>query len=614
MEKLLKTFKKRIVLVVALVFVALGSTYIAVQAITADDGTFELTILHLNDHHSHLDSQAFDLRLPFDPELEDPVVRLRLGGMSFIHSLIEEHRTDNSLLLVSGELNGTLFYSMFGRGEADFAVFNVLSPDAYMPGNHEFNEGDEHFANLMELAEFPILSGNIVPTELSPLYGVLGDKPYVIKEIDGHQIAIIGVLKIEKTVRSSMISEYVDFIDELEFVQYQVEHLTEQGINKIIVLSHLGYEFDILLAETVPNIDIIAGGDTHDLLDSTGEMYELQLPVNGEFPTIIEGPDGQNVFIIQSWELSKGLGVLNVTFDRDGRIIDAHGKTILPVGAPYLVRDEEDQWVYAEDDTLEAILYTIDRFEVLVHGVKSYTVDEIINPMIDIIEETMMERIGTISITLPNDRIPEPFEVGETPNGSFAAQIVADAFLFYAPFADMAIQNAGGIRAPLMEGDFTMADALTVLPFANTIAIITLPGSEIVAVLDEAIRFSQGIAQSTGAFPYASALRFEVYLNAPEGVQSAFNVEVLNRETGEWSPIDPYKYYTVVTNSFTVMGRDNYLAFERAIENDPESMINLHVQYAVPLIDFIQSLDAEGKSVEFNPENFSIRSVREWQN
>jgi len=600
------------VLALVIAFAVTSGLGVPVRAET-NDGFFELTILHINDHHSHLDSQVFDLRLPFDPDLENPVVRLRLGGMSFIHSLIEEHRDENSLFLSSGELHGTLFYSMFGRGEADFKVFNVLNPDAYMPGNHEFNEGDEHFAYLMGLAEFPILSGNIVPTEMSPLYGILGDKPYIIKEVGGHQIAVIGVLKIEKTVRSSMISEYVDFIDEIEFVQSQVEHLTEQGINKIIVLSHLGYEFDIELAQSVAGINVIAGGDTHNLLDSTGEMETLQLPVGGGFPTVVEAPDGRNVYIIQAWEYSKGLGILNVTFDQNGDIVEASGRTILPVGGPFLVRDEENQWVPAEDETLDAIMDAIDSFEVLVHGVNSAAIDEIIDPMIEIIEQTMMERIGSIAVTLPNDRVPEPFEVGETPNGSFAAQIVADSFLKYVPFADIAIQNAGGVRTPLMEGDFTMADVLTILPFANTIAIITLPGSEIIAVLDEAIRFSQGIAQSTGAFPYASALRFDVYLDAPEGVRSAFNVEVMNRETGEWAPIDPDKYYTVVTNSFTVMGRDNYLAFERAIYNDPQSMINLHVQYAVPLIELIRSLEAEGRMVEFDVENFSIRSVREWR-
>ena len=576
------------------------------------DGDFELTILHINDHHSNLDSQSFELSLPYDPAQDNALVRLQLGGMSFIQSLLDEYRGDNALFLSSGEVNGTLFYSMFGRGDADFEVFNVLNPDAYMPGNHEFDEGDGNLARLIDMAEFTILSGNIVPTERSPLYGKLGSSPYIIKQVNGQDIAVIGVLKIEKTMRSSMVSEDVDFIDEFEFVESMVREVSDQGVNKVIILSHLGYEFDAELAANISGIDVIVGGDTHNLLDSTGEMRELQLPVSGEYPTIVKNPENKNVYIVQAWEYAKGFGVLNVKFDKDGEVIETSGKTILPVGGPYLVQNDDNQWEEAANETLTAIIAAIENSEILVEGKKSNTIDGIIDPMKAEIERSMTAKIGTVSQNLPFDRIPTPFEAGEEPNGSFVAQVVADAFLNYAPAADMAIQNAGGVRAPLMEGDLTMGDAMTILPFSNTIAIIRIPGSEVVAVLDEAIKYSQGISQSTGAFPYASHLRYDVYLNAPENVQSAYNLEVRDRVTGEWHPIDLDKEYTIVTNSFTVLGRDNYLAFERAISNDPDVMTDLNIAYAVPLIDYVQGLEAEGSAIVFDRENYCVKSAKEY--
>lgn len=179
---------------------------------------FDLTILHLNDHHSHLESQTFDLNLDYDDTQEGEKVRMKLGGMSYISSLINENKNDHSLYLQSGELNGTIYFSLY-KGETDIKVLNALQPDAYVVGNHEFDEGDKRLAELYDMATFPILSGNIKPNVKSPLYGKL-DKPYMIKEVNGEKVAIIGVIKIEKTKGSSLVSDDVDFINEIEFVTH----------------------------------------------------------------------------------------------------------------------------------------------------------------------------------------------------------------------------------------------------------------------------------------------------------------------------------------------------------------------------------------------------------
>lgn len=81
---------------------------------------------------------------------------------------MNEHKNDHSFYLQSGELNGTLYFSLY-KGETDMKVLNALQPDAYMVGNHEFDEGDKHLAKLYDMATFPILSGNINPNKKSPL-------------------------------------------------------------------------------------------------------------------------------------------------------------------------------------------------------------------------------------------------------------------------------------------------------------------------------------------------------------------------------------------------------------------------------------------------------------
>ncbi|MGE7828743.1 5'-nucleotidase C-terminal domain-containing protein [Paenibacillus sp. NPDC093718] len=572
--------------------------------------SMDLTILHINDHHSHLDPQTFDLSLNYDDTQEGEKVRLQLGGMPYISSLIHEHRNDHSLLLQSGELNGTLYYSLF-KGETDMKVVNALQPDAYMVGNHEFDEGDQHFADLYKTATFPILAGNITPTEQSPLYGHL-DKPYLIKEVNGEHIAIIGVIKIEKTKESSLISDDVEFIDEIEFVKSTVEEVKRQGINKIIVLSHLGYDFDQLLAAETSDVDLIVGGDTHNLLDSSGEATALGLPVTGEYPTVVQNADGKDTYIVQAWEYAKALGKIDLKFDAQGEIISATGKPFIPVGEPYQI-NENGQWVDANKTTLAKIKEAINNNSVLVEGQIDQAIEEIITPYRDEVKAEMETVIGSIKETLSNERIPKPFADSKDANGSFAAQVVADSFLYGLPHADVAIQNAGGVRANFMQGDFTMADAYTMLPFSNTITTLKITGGEIRDVLDDAIRYSQGITQSTGAFPYSSHLRYDVYLNAGEGVKSAYNIEVKDRKTGKWSPLDMDKTYVVVTNSFTALGKDGYTTFEKAIQRDPEVKVETYIQYAVPLVELFTEQLNSGEVVKPGVDSYSLKSVKEWR-
>ena len=571
---------------------------------------FDLTILHINDHHSHLDPQTFDLNVNYDDTQEGEKVRLQLGGMSYISSLIHEHRNDRSLLLQSGELNGTLYYSLY-KGETDIKAVNALQPDAYMVGNHEFDEGDQHFADLYQSAQFPILAGNIKPTAKSPLYGKL-DKPYLIKEINGEQIAIIGVIKIEKTKESSLISDDVEFIDEIEFVKSTVEEVKGQGINKIIVLSHLGYDFDRLLAAETNDVDLIVGGDTHNLLDSSGEAAALGLPVTGDYPTVVPNADGKDTYIVQAWEYAKAMGRIDLKFDAQGEIISAAGNPIIPVGGPYQV-NKDGQWVEADPTALANIKKAIANNGVLVEGQADPAMEEIIAPYREALEAEMENVIGSITETLSNERIPKPFTEPKDANGSFAAQVVADSFLFSLPHADVAIQNAGGVRTSFTQGDFTMADAYTMLPFSNTITTLEITGEEISNVLDEAIRYSQGITQSTGAFPYSSHLRYDVYLNAPEGVKSAYNIEVKNRKTGNWSPIDMNKTYVVATNSFTALGKDGYVTFEKAVQKNPNVKVETYIQYTVPLVELFTEHLNNGEVAKPNVDSYSIKSVKVWK-
>ncbi|MCK5826980.1 metallophosphoesterase, partial [Candidatus Bipolaricaulota bacterium] len=209
----------------------------------------ELTILHTNDMHSHYDS--------FEPWGE-PLQ----GGTARLATAIETVRDEagHVLLLDAGDqFQGTLYFTV-GGAHVVADVMNELGYDAMVIGNHEFDSGPAELARFIDLAEFPILSAN-VDAMADPN---LADEilPFELFFFDGEPLAVIGFTTEHTTIASSP-GPNIQFLDVITTAQEMTEALEESGINRIIALTHLGYERDLELAESVHGIDIIIGGHTH---------------------------------------------------------------------------------------------------------------------------------------------------------------------------------------------------------------------------------------------------------------------------------------------------------------------------------------------------------------
>ena len=153
-------------------------------------------------------------------------------------------------------------------------------------------------------------------SELGPLFNnsiggtnELGEIfPAIIKEVDGEEVGIIG-LTTEDTVFLANPGDDIEFENAIEKANETIDMLEAQGVDKIIALSHLGYQPDLVFAEKVDGIDVIVGGHSHTKLDSP-------VVVEKEEPTLI----------VQANEYLKYLGVLDVTFDENGVIANYTGE------------------------------------------------------------------------------------------------------------------------------------------------------------------------------------------------------------------------------------------------------------------------------------------------
>ncbi|WP_404359322.1 5'-nucleotidase C-terminal domain-containing protein [Methylotuvimicrobium sp. KM1] len=598
---------------------------IAKGTLLDNDGPLTINILHINDHHSHLQPDAGRLNLGTSGGAFD----ISFGGFPRVTAKIKalENQLDNIVKVHAGDaITGTLYYTLF-KGQADADLINTACFDIFALGNHEFDDGDAALAQFLDWlnsdpnCDTATVAANVVPALGTPLAANARNdyiEPYVIKEFDGQQVGFIGIDIAQKTQVSSQPFESTVFLDEVETAQYYVDELKAKGIENIVLVTHYGYQNDINLANQISGVDAIIGGDSHALL---GDLSAFGLASSGPYPTSTLNKDGEPVCIAQAWQYSWVVGELNVTFE-DGKLASCGGVPYLLLGDTFTRGSGVNRTVIAEPEATE-IRSIIDAAPQLNIVDPDPQAQAILDSYAGQVTEFSKDVIGAAGEWLCARRMPNRPRSGSPEcgqgvpadavadsgaqlsiNGGFIQQIVTDAFRARAFRADIALQNAGGVRIQLAPGNITIGDAYPVLPFSNTLVELDLTGQEVVDSLEEGLGNILDNNGSDGAYPYGSAIRWDVDLTQPRG-QRFSNIEI--KKDGVWLPIDLNATYVVVTNSFLAGGGDGYATFRKA--SDEGRVTDTFINYAQGLIDYLQqTLSGEPVKVPA-PSEFSTQSV-----
>lgn len=476
----------------------------AVLGLTAGmaSAEYKLTILHTNDFHDRFEPIS---KYDGPCATEDNAAGECFGGIARMVTAVAQARTragDNQLLLDAGDwFQGSLFYTQYG-GDVAAEFMTQLDYDAMAVGNHEFDDGPDGLAPFLDKVNFPVLSANIDVSQDDLLTGKI-EKSTVL-EVGGESIGIVSVLA-EDTPETSSPGDAVIFSSAADAAQAEIDALTEDGVNKIILLTHVGLARDRELAETLTGVDLIIGGHSHSLLSNDDDGA-----ADG-YPAMANG-----VPIVQAYAYGKYLGELNLTFDDAGEVTEISG-------APVLL----DASV-AEDEA------TVAR------------VRELAEPLEELRSTVVAEAVAPIE----GDRTV--CRARECSMGS----LIADAMLARVKDQgiDVAIQNGGGIRASIDAGEITMGEIMTVLPFQNTLATFQVTGETLVAALENGV--SQ-IADGAGRFAQVAGMSYAVDASAEVGNRVS-NVMI----GGE--PVEMDKLYGVVSNNYMRNGGDGYAMFQDA--------------------------------------------------
>lgn len=459
----------------------------------------ELKVLHTNDHHGH--PLAF-----YDYPAGDQ------GGLPARATYVKDINKSNANVLVldAGDFNTGRPESNFFNTEPDILGYNFIGYDAIAMGNHEFDNNWEIMQKQIAQSEFPWLCANVKKNG-EYLENV---EPYIIKEFDGFKVAIIGLMtvKTEDTGNPENISD-LTFIDEVEVAKELVPILKEKA-DIVIALVHMGlYDTNTKgsrkLAAAVPELAMIIDGHSH---------------------TMIEEPVVENgVAIVQArhWGLYVGNGTLKFM---DGKVT-TFDWMLDPINVQYKEKDADGNSVYK---------YATQKIE------EDSELLALLTPYADKVDAVLSEVIGEATDVFLNDDTRKM----ETALGD----IVTDSQIWFLKEMgmdiDFAFQNGGGIRATLGSGEIQKQTVYEVLPFDNSITMVTMKGSDVIALFTQA-------AGNIGAGSMAQVSK---------EVNVIFNAEAKTVEslTISGKAVDANKEYNIAVNSYLASGGDGYKVFKNA--------------------------------------------------
>ena len=489
----------------------LGLGMLSVSAITLSAGAaladYELNILHINDFHSRIESiNKFDSTCSAEEEGKNEC----FGGAARLLTAINQTRDalkaggKNVLLLNAGDnFQGSLFYTTY-KGTVEAEMMNAMKFDAMTVGNHEFDDSEDGLAGFLDKVQFPVVTANVVATAASKI----GDrvKPSVVLEVGGQKIGIVGAVAND-TAELATPGPNITIAEDVA----KISELKQDGVDKIIALTHVGYPRDLEFIAKIPDVDVVVGGHSHTLLSNTDQKAE------GPYPTLVDNPGGYKVPVVQAGQYSKYLGDLKIVFDDNGVVKESKGDPIL---------------VDSSFKPDEATLKRIDELKAPIEALKAKVV-------------------GTSEGPIEGDR--KICRVKECSMGN----LVADATL--ARVKDqgvtIAFANSGGLRSSIDGGDVSMGEVLTVLPFQNTVATFQLKGEDIRAALENGV--SQ-IDDGAGRFMQVSGMKYSFDRSKPAGSR-VVSVEV--KEGDAFVPLDPAKTYIVAANNYVRTGGDGFKVF-----------------------------------------------------
>lgn len=385
----------------------------------SDSFAERLIILTTNDTHSQVDPTADNK-----------------GGILRRKVLIDSIRSaeKNVLLIDAGDIvQGTLYFTLF-KGEVETALLDSLKYDAYIMGNHEFDNGMETIAPFFSRMKTERLSANY-NLDATPLKGLF--KPYIIKEYAGKRIGIMGINLLPKGMIADDKSQGVVYRNSTEVANETAAYLKNvEKADFVIMISHVGYSggtddnpSDSKIVPASHDIDLVIGAHSHTTVDPASPK---------RIPHIMKNASGQDVYVTQTGSQGKNVGYISLDLDK------------MAISEYKLMKVDSRYDSRANFPALEAYIAPYRA-----------KVDSIMNSPLTYSKKAMAQGSEDI-LNFVGDAAYD------------MTRNLCDTEI------DFAIMNRGGIRQPMPEGVVSQGLIRAMFPFQNKLVVIRMTGQQLI--------------------------------------------------------------------------------------------------------------------------------------
>ena len=569
-------------------------------------GQVKLTLLHTADIHSRL--------FPYNLQLGQIDAQLGLGDVDSISSVggvarmshiigRERARASRVLHLDGGDcFQGAPIFNFFD-GEAEVKALSAMGIDAMVIANHEFDKGALNLGiQLQRNAEYPVLAANYIledPSQpgASPLGSIV--VPFTTFDVDGLRVAVIGMGNL-----SSLTSIYdqpnrlgILPLKTSEVAQFYVD-LLRPVTDVVVVVTHLGLEYDERMIENTTGIDVVLGGHNHIVLqppkrvrdcareDADGRHYVEMVSGEPQDPgepsqKVRRYCEPRSVVLAHSGAFAKYVGRLDLVLSDDPA-------------------DLEDGANYQPGNGFEVASYDYRLFPVAADVPEDPIIGSVLEPY-----AIGLDALASLDLLVgyaPDGSRRFSTSGGDSPLGNLIASAM---WLRLGIQTDFALTNTTGIRADLVPGAVNVEQMFNIFPFDNSISKMQLSGKEVRELFDFVARRSAGRGcksqvQIAGARVVLDCTTENPDPNLPPGLASHIYIGATSTTCSDdngcpgaefgscdgnrcWLPIDTIASYELATSNYLAGGGSGFRVLQRNT-----TQLDTKVQQRDALVDFIR--------------------------
>lgn len=497
-----------------------------------NDSDFSLQLLHFNDIHT---AESGDYTISYNNQ----EYTVKAGGYpNLIQSIIETKKQPYSEIVFAGDIfqQGFPLFT-YTNARYDYEMFCAVKPDIITLGNHELYETDtgvldtffEYIDNGINNCNFDIVLSNVTFSSAKIQKHI---KPYVIKRYGIQKVAYIGVTTNESGMAGT---KGMVITDPFNAVQNAVDDLKKQNINKIIVISHLGFEEDKRLAAEIPDIDVIIGGHTHTI---QGDFSSLNIQsYEKNYPLKIN-----NTYIITAGSKGQILGDITFKFNNYGEV------TSTQAAPKFLINPLNNESVDNYIKSLTNAMLVTENADALNKTKEFY--NQISVNMNQVIGSTL-DDLYTVKETYASFDDSDKYSYSL---GTLLAKSIYDYSVAKNQRADFSLINSGAVRTNIYKGNITAGNINQAAPFENQLYVVEINGGVILDYITNSIANFFPPTLDVNSFPYTYNASF-TFDNSTKTLSSA----LYKNENGEFLNIERDKTYKIVLSSYLADNKEEFI-------------------------------------------------------